>query len=830
MRFAQPGSNTLFIRSSSLIGQLALGIIASLIMSACGAGVVSPPGGGVGPVSVPPSAQSPSSPPSPPPGTGVSGSVASTRGGPAVPGARITAGGTSITATTSAQGAYSLALNPGTYDIVAAKPGMAASKFQGVTVSAGRMATADLIMLSVADPSKPASPPTLSVSGLSQGQMVTGTISVTVSVTAANPVGRIDVRSSDTNAPQSSIRDSSAAAFSLNSSALANGPAFVDIIAYDSNQNVAELVVNFTVNNSAPGSAPAGGGAITPLLPTTSTAPPVTLPGGPLAAPLPTSLASQAAVLPQSPRIFLNTIYTPPSGQTIPVLAGGDFQAALNTAQPGDVITLAAGATFQGPFTLPNKSGPGWIIVRTSAPDSSLPPPGSRVAPSHAPVMPKIVVGSGSGGAVKTVPGAHYFRFIGIEFAPVAGQFVTNLIELGAGETTAAALPNNIIFDRCYIHGDPTVGGRRGVLMNSASTAVIDSYLADFKEQGSDSQALLGWNGPGPFKIVNNFLEGAGENVMFGGATTTIPNVVPSDIEIRGNHFFKPLSWRPGDPSYAGTPWTVKNLFELKNAARVLVDGNILEFNWVGADQAGFAIQFTPRGESGTVPWAVVADVTFTHNIVQHSPGGVNMLGFDDSSPSRQLQRVFFQNNLFTDIGGAMWGFGRLFQFVGGTAHVIIDHNTAVQTEAPIYAASGPHEPNTGFIFTNTITPNNQFGLGGDGTTGSSLLTLKTYFPGYVFDRNVIPGGNASDYPPDNFFPVSLVAVGFVNLAGGDYHLLPTSPFKGQATDGTDPGANIDALNAATARVNSGIGGSLTPPPSYVIFSPPRPGGPGIRK
>jgi hypothetical protein len=49
--------------------------------------------------------------------------------------------------------------------------------------------------------------------------------------------------------------------------------------------------------------------------------------------------------------------------------------------------------------------------------------------------------------------------------------------------------------------------------------------------------------------------------------------VVPSDIEIRGNHFRKPLSWRMEDPSYAGTLWTVKNLLELKSARRVLIEG-----------------------------------------------------------------------------------------------------------------------------------------------------------------------------------------------------------------------------------------------------------------
>ena len=95
-------------------------------------------------------------------------------------------------------------------------------------------------------------------------------------------------------------------------------------------------------------------------------------------------------------------------------------------------------------------------------------------------------------------------------------------------------------------------GGRRGIALNGGAMAVVDSYLADFKEVGADSQAICGWNGPGPFKIVNNYLEAAGENVMFGGADPSVRNLVPSDIEIRRNTLTKPLTWRIGDPDYAG--------------------------------------------------------------------------------------------------------------------------------------------------------------------------------------------------------------------------------------------------------------------------------------
>ena len=66
-----------------------------------------------------------------------------------------------------------------------------------------------------------------------------------------------------------------------------------------------------------------------------------------------------------------------------------------------------------------------------------------------------------------------------------------------------------------------------------------------------DTQAIGGWNGPGPYLIENNYLEAAGENVMFGGADPTIPNLVPSDITLRLNHLIKPRSWQQADHSEA---------------------------------------------------------------------------------------------------------------------------------------------------------------------------------------------------------------------------------------------------------------------------------------
>jgi hypothetical protein len=64
---------------------------------------------------------------------------------------------------------------------------------------------------------------------------------------------------------------------------------------------------------------------------------------------------------------------------------------------------------------------------------------------------------------------------------------------------------------------------------------------------------------------------------MCGGADPAIPNLVPTNIEISGNHVAKPPHWREGLPGFESGRWTVKNLLELKNARRVIVAGNLFE-------------------------------------------------------------------------------------------------------------------------------------------------------------------------------------------------------------------------------------------------------------
>ncbi len=122
---------------------------------------------------------------------------------------------------------------------------------------------------------------------------------------------------------------------------------------------------------------------------------------------------------------------------TITVPAGGDFQAALNSANGGDTIVLQAGATYPtaSGFTLPNKgSGTQMITIQSSA-LGSLPAAGYRVHPSDAGQMPKLVLTAVNGSPVMgTAEAAHHYQFMGIEFALAPGVWTSEMVRLGTGD------------------------------------------------------------------------------------------------------------------------------------------------------------------------------------------------------------------------------------------------------------------------------------------------------------------------------------------------------------------------------------------------------------
>jgi hypothetical protein len=517
----------------------------------------------------------------------------------------------------------------------------------------------------------------------------------------------------------------------------------------------------------------------------------------------------------------------------VSVSNGAELQQALDRAVGGDTILLAAGATFlpsapEGSFMLRNRRIPAgqWITIRSahSAFDASgALPPATRVDKSNQDLMPRIRATATNLAAIRVEARARGYRLIGLDIGVQPGVTqLANLVDIGSDrDTTVDAKPSDIVIDRCYLHGNDAGNYRRGVALNGIRLSVVDSYFENFHDANSDSQAIAGWSGPGPFKIVNNFLEAASENIMFGGSDPSIAQLVPSDIEIRGNFLTKRLSWRT-----SGVP--VKNAFELKNARRVLVEGNIFEHVW-SSGQDGTAIVLKSTNQEGACTWCVTEFVTFRNNIVRGAAHGLLINAAEAGARGlplpQRVNHIRIQNVLFTDIGGERWGGGKLFRVFGGVSNLEITHVTSTGNATGILDPRNPSDLNPNLVFKYNIVERRYYGIGAGGDEG--ITTVTRNFAPYVYNQNVLVntsratdqaiGDDAlkSRYPPVTTIARDWNAVGFVN---GTQRLAATSPYYRAGDDGKDLGADVDEVMAAVE--GAGGGGCSTRPETPA--GPPR--------
>lgn len=552
------------------------------------------------------------------------------------------------------------------------------------------------------------------------------------------------------------------------------------------------------------------------------------------------------------PRRYLKSSLadTPAPGRTLSVKPNDDFQQALNDAKCGDTISLQAGATFRGLFRLPKKAcdDAHWIIIRTSAPDSDLPPEHTMMTPCYAGVaslpgrpdfhctavrnvLARLELDRKTeSGPILFDDGANHYRFIGLEIARgMPEMHMRNLIQPALPETTA----DHLVFDRLWLHGNPDGETKGGIhLSGTTDVAIVDSFFTDFHciaMHGSctDAQAINGGTGDhaaGPYKIMNNFLEASGENIMFGGGGGS---TTPTDIEIRHNHFFKPMLWRPGTPGFMGaadgSPFIVKNLLEFKNAQRVLVEGNILEGSWGGFTQMGFAVVITPVNQSGNCPACRVTDITLRYNKISHTGGAFDIGNVltKVNVPATAGERYSIHDIVFDDIDNNNYkGLGSLALLISTNPvmnSVHLDHITAFPPRVLI-TIHNEGAPLKDFSVTNsifTVGDRGMFGTGGGNancTVGAHTpaAVMEHCFAGIVFKNNVIIGG-LGGWPPGNVQVGDGKAAGFRDFHdghGGDYHLCRAksdapgckvaSPAIGEASDGRNAGADIEAIERET--------------------------------
>ena len=459
------------------------------------------------------------------------------------------------------------------------------------------------------------------------------------------------------------------------------------------------------------------------------------------------------------------SVPNPTFGKAKRVLAvsssASDLQAVLNAVQDGDSITLA------GDFPavrIPTKAcGTLGVSITGVEPALAI---GARQTPTAKSAR---ITTTNSEPAIQFASPTCGWRLDGFEVIGATPGTTINygMVSIGDGgwaaggqvQTTLDKVPTNIVLSHLYIHGLPTTNSSRCIALQSAETVIRDSWIDECHGRGFDSQAIEGWNGPGPFLIENNYLAGAGENIMFGGADPGIPGLRPSDITIRRNHLQKFPSWQG--------VWTVKNCLELKNAQRVLIERNVMGPIWPSG-QEGMCLVIKSSQGSETNPQSLpqgTTDVTAQGNLIDTAAVAIDVHASDcyPTCPSISTARVTIRGNLARHV---MKVFPWPTSASGRAAGMLITKDVK---DITVVGNSFYHDQSIGntagsaitfdyggarrLTFTNNYFEAGAYGVFFGGKIGTAALDSMAGPGNWLFSGNAVVYGQASRYPAGNTFP-----------------------------------------------------------------------------
>jgi len=315
---------------------------------------------------------------------------------------------------------------------------------------------------------------------------------------------------------------------------------------------------------------------------------------------------------------------------------------------------------------------------------------------------------------------------------------------------------------------------------------------------------------------------------------------VPSDIEVRQNYFFKPLSWNGNTVVPGGRGWPViKNGFEMKIGARALFEANVIENVWYNA-QVGFCWSIAPKNQSGgvrpshgTAPTALTNDFTYRYNYCYNAAYGIGLYQSMDmgciSCEAQGANGISIHDNVIGDnlnlgvlrarsAGDAMELYATRDKTARGLSqlnNIEISHNTFVRAirALAIFGADSAGQMHNWTIQNNIFA----FGQNGVGPIGNGngcdqrvgwgsndfRTLLSACVTNWKVDHNVVFNWQGGNWPGGNKFFKNPSELKLVDFGSGDsgfkpanYAVTPGSPLHSAGSDGRDVGADIVTLES----------------------------------
>jgi hypothetical protein len=267
---------------------------------------------------------------------------------------------------------------------------------------------------------------------------------------------------------------------------------------------------------------------------------------------------------------------------------------------------------------------------------------------------------------------------------------------------------------------------------------------------------------------------------------------------------------------------------------RTLIEGNIFEHCWIDG-QTGYGFILKSTNQDGSCTWCTTQHMTIRYNKISRIAAVINIAAHPEQYPVVPAAHFLIEQCVFDYINiPPFGGNGVNIILQQNLTDVIIRHITSVfsmngddtQNGQSALLLSTGSEMISELIFQDNMLMAGYWGFGIDSAEGKGAGTaaLDAHCSSYNVTHNVIVGVSAQNtHPPGNWLPSTVDMVGFVNYnngTDGNYRLQSSSPYHLAATDGTDVGANIDAIEQATAGCKTGIWSTPPPPPLPSSTSP----------
>lgn len=517
--------------------------------------------------------------------------------------------------------------------------------------------------------------------------------------------------------------------------------------------------------------------------------------------------------------------------RTVPANAGtvhtvgtaAQFNTALTNCVRGDIIEVTAQSVLTGQFSLPSKSGTGWIIIRPVN-YASLPAVGTRIATSDFPNMFTIRSITNNGVPLTVGNSASYWRIIGAKITNESGFANQDaLVQMAQNNVAApwsarATAPNNFVLDRCWIAGQ-AAGQRRGFSVAGFNIATVDCRYSGLLEPGADSQNVWYYSWMRRLHVENCYLGTATENIMGGGADQptidgSLADSWPADIVINRCEF-----------THEGSSATDvrKNFLETKNGSYVLVTGCVMHYWRQDNQDSPINILTINQGNTaGYRDYTLSNYITIRGNKIYDCAGYVFSLSRDNGSNVAVGTRyVEFSYNVIYD-----WNTGGTTKFFHAPScevcpEIAVYNNTVVlgiSGHSYVHydnGSGGTYSPDFGHRFYNNLLAySTTYAFSGSLISGSPNA-LNTLFGtnNWRFDNNssinafeyaTLGTGGTPTNSGNNTTRANVAAFQFTSTATDDYSLAGGAPDLANGSDGRARGCNWSTLVTNTTGVVTG--------------------------